>query len=338
VQGRFRKAPGANRVVGHGVGKRTLAPRAAGMAGNGKAAPAPGADPFLHGYGLAAQRAARREDEIYQGSDGRVNPHGLLLALAGRAGQAAAMTMPTAPEIFAPRRRAAIRARMEALQKRTDAARFLLEDVAEDVAERLGFLRHPAGRMLVLGDPAGVIGRALGVAVETADFPLEQPWPAGGFDTIVSAFAHDTADDLPGALIHTRRALAPGGLALVTMLGAGSLPALRGIMLEADGERPSPRIHPQVDVRAGAQLLQRAGFADPVADSRPLAVRYGALARLVGDLRAQGLSNSLARSGPPLGKEALARAETAFAAAADAQGRVTERFELLTLSGWAISK
>ncbi|MBC2664731.1 methyltransferase [Novosphingobium flavum] len=248
------------------------------------------------------------------------------------------MDQPTTPEIFAPHRRAAQAARMAARQGRADAARFLLEDVAEDVAERLGFLRHEPGRVLVLGDPAGVIAAALGLAAEAGTFALEQPWPTGGYDTIVSVFAHDTANDLPGALIHARRALTPGGLALVTMLGAGSLPSLRAVMLAADGERPSPRIHPQVDVRAGAQLLQRAGFADPVADSRSLAVRYGTLNRLVEDLRDQGLSGVLTQSGPPLGKAARARAEAAFAAEADQDGRVTERFELLTLSGWALRK
>ena len=89
-----------------------------------------------------------------------------------------------------------------------------------------------------------------------------------------------------------------------------------------------------VDVRAGAQLLQRAGFADPVADARGLDVRFGTLAGLVGDLRAQGLSGVLVQGGPPLGKAACARAQTAFAASADPQGRLTEHFEILTLSGW----
>lgn len=242
---------------------------------------------------------------------------------------------PATPQIFAPRRRGAVQARMAALQMRPGAARFLLEDVAEDVAERLGFLRHSPRRVLVLGDPAGVIAADWAEVTRWNEFDLEQPWAAGGFDLVVSAFAHDTANDLPGALIHLRRALAPGGLALVTMLGAGSLQALRRIMLAADGERPAPRLHPQVDVRAGAQLLQRAGFADPVADSRSLRVRYGTLGRLVGDLRAQGLSSVLTRGGPPLGKQGLATAQTAFAAEADEDGRVTEQFELLTLSGWA---
>lgn len=204
--------------------------------------------------------------------------------------------------------------------------------------ERLAFLRHTPGRTLVLGDPTGALAATLaplGASVSNLPhFSLESPWPYGPFDTVVAALAFDTTNDLPGALIHARHALASGGLLLTTMLGAGSLPALRAIMLAADGDQPSPRLHPQVDVRAGAQLLQRAGFADPVADGRSLTVRYGTFRQLVADLRAQGLSNVLVRSGPPLNKAAFARAREAFASARDAEGRVAEQFELLTLTGW----
>ena len=242
------------------------------------------------------------------------------------------------PQIFSPKRRAAIRSRMLALQAGADPARFLHEDVAEDVLERLGFLRHQPARTLILGDAGNTLAQSLAPTrtqiTADPDFPLEQPWPLGGFDLIVAAFAFDTANDLPGALVHARNALAPGGLLLATMLGAGSLPALRAIMLAADADRPAPRLHPQVDVRAGAQLLQRAGLADPVADSRSLAVRFSTLPRLAADLRAQGLSSALVQAGPPLTRQAHARALAAFAGQADADGKVTERFELLTLSGW----
>jgi hypothetical protein len=71
-----------------------------------------------------------------------------------------------------------------------------------------------------------------------------------------------------------------------------------------------------------------------MSDSRMLDVRYSTLRRLVADLRAQGLGNCLARPGPLLGKAGLARAEAAFAAMADSDGRVTERFAILTMSGW----
>lgn len=242
------------------------------------------------------------------------------------------------PTIFAPARRAAARRRAAHLQRRPDAARFLLEGMVEDVLERLAFLRHDVRRALVLGDRTGELAEALrrqGAEVVDEELDEERPYPSGGFDFVASLARLDTVNDLPGALIHIRNALAPGGRAIASFVGAGSLPALRRIMLAADGERPAARLHPMVDVRAGAQLLQRAGWADPVADCHTVRVAYRSLERLVGDLRAQGLGNVLARPGPPLGKAALERARAAFAEAADGDGRVVEVFEIVTLSGRA---
>ena len=256
------------------------------------------------------------------------------------------MTSLNPPVIFAPARRIALRQRMRALQLREDAARFIADDMVEDVLDRLAFLRHTPANALVIGDFTGALTTALtaqGISVTRADpapgfdatvIDEEQPLPFANFDLIVSLGTLDTVNDVPGALIHVRRAMAPGALAIIAIPGAGSLPATRAIMLAADADRPAPRLHPQIDVRAGGQLLQRAGFADPVVDSHPLRASYRTLARLVGDLRAQGLSACLARGGAPLGKSALARAEAAFAEMAQ-DGRVTETFEILTLSGWA---
>lgn len=244
------------------------------------------------------------------------------------------------PLIFSSRRRIAARRRMLGLQTKPGAARYLVGDMAEDVLERLSFLRVEPARALVIGEWTGALAQALaerGADVTSLEpalgFEDERPFPAGGFDFIACLGTLDTVNDLPGALIHLRNALAPGGLMIASYPGAGSLPVLRSAMLEADGDRPAPRIHPQVDVRAGGQLLQRAGFADPVIDSRPLDVSFRSLDGLVADLRAQGLTNVLARSGPPLGKAALARARAGFTGAG-AEGRTTERFEILTLSGW----
>jgi SAM-dependent methyltransferase len=240
------------------------------------------------------------------------------------------------PKIFAPARRLAARRRMLGLQQVAGTPRYVIEDLVDDVADRLSFLRIEPKRALVIGDWTRTLSLpgAEVVRVEPADgFDEERPFPAAGFDFVASLGTLDTVNDLPGALIHLRQALAPGGLMIASFLGAGSLPALRAAMLEADGERPAARIHPQVDVRAGGQLLQRAGFADPVIDSRSLDVSFRSLDGLVADLRAQGLSNVLARPGPPLGGVARERARRAFAAAGD-DGRTTERFEILTLSGW----
>jgi hypothetical protein len=86
-------------------------------------------------------------------------------------------------------------------------------------------------------------------------------------------------------------------------------------------------MHPMVDVRAAGQLLQRAGWRDPVADVRSVRVRFSGLASLVADLRAQGLTNVLARPGPTLTRSQIAIVKEQF-------GRGTvESFEILTLTG-----
>lgn len=245
------------------------------------------------------------------------------------------MTGTTPPQIFSAERRRAVRQRALRLQARPGAATYLLDDMAEDLLERLAFLRHTPRRALVIGQaPPALMAGLTGMAAEIVQvepsegFNEEQPFPDGGFDLIASLGTLDTVNDLPGALIHIRSALAPGGLAIASFVGAGSLPALRASMLAADGDRPAPRLHPAVDVRAGGQLLQRAGWANPVIDSRPLDVRFSSLASLLADLRAQSLTNVLMQAGP-----ALTRGQYTILKEQFANGTV-ERFEILTLSGW----
>ncbi|MXP09566.1 class I SAM-dependent methyltransferase [Pseudoblastomonas halimionae] len=235
------------------------------------------------------------------------------------------------PTIFSPARRMAARRRADPA-----TASYVLDDMVDEVIERLAFIRHEPGNALIIGDRTGRLAQVLPGArsVDPADgFDEERPFPAGGHDFIASLGTLDTVNDLPGALVHLREALAPGGLMIASFVGAGSLERLRAIMHAADGERPAPRLHPMVDIRSGAQLLQRAGFADPVVDGHSLPVRYSSLGRLVGDLRALGLSNVLAEPGPPLGKAALTRARAKFDELSDSEGKLLERFEIITLSG-----
>jgi hypothetical protein len=247
------------------------------------------------------------------------------------------MTAAVIPTIFNPARRTLRFARARHRLRRPDAARFIFDDMIEDTAERLGFLRHQPARALVLGDITGMLApllRAGGAAVsEPGALDLEAPHPDGGHDLIVVLGLLDAVNDLPGALIHLRAALAPGGLAMAHFIGGQSLPALRAAMLAAEPERPAARLHPLVDPRAAPGLLQRAGWKDPVVDTHTLAVRYSSLDRLIADLRDQGLGNALAKPAAPLGKAALARARAAFAARAEADGKTTETFEIVTLTG-----
>ena len=253
-------------------------------------------------------------------------------------------TPPPPPTIFSPHRRLARRARARAMQARPDAGRWFFDDFAEDVIERIGFLRHMVGSALVMGDLAGTLAPALAATgarvtqTDPARIDEERPWGesgiTGGFDLIASVGTLDTVNDLPGALIHARMALNPGGLMIAAIPGAGSLPGLRAAMLAADGDRPAARMHPAIDVRSGAALLQRAGFANPVADSHTLRLAYRSPDALIADLRAQALGNVLADVAPALDRAGVARMRAAFMAGADGEGRVVETVEVVTLSGW----
>lgn len=240
----------------------------------------------------------------------------------------------TVPQIFDNVRRVMRLRRAAERQGDTGAARWLCEAMASDVIERLDFLRWDGGTALISGLGSEAVGNALGLATANAPPDYERPLVGGPFALIASLGELDTVNDLPGALLHLRAALAPGGVLIATMLGAGSLPRLRQAMLAADGERPAARIHPQIDHRAASALLQRAGFMRQVVDHHTLTVRYKSLDRLVHDLRDQAQSAVLADRAAPLGKRALERANVAFIAQAENDGKISEKFEILTITAW----
>jgi SAM-dependent methyltransferase len=159
-------------------------------------------------------------------------------------------------------------------------------------------------------------------------------FPDASFDLVVSAGVLDSVNDVPGALALARRALKPDGLFLGAFLGAGTLATLRASFREAESDRPAARFHPQIDVRAGGDLLARAGFALPVSDMETLTVRYASIFGLFRDLRGMAATNLLPGT-PPLTRATLAKAAREFHERADEGGRTPERFEIVYLTGWA---
>jgi len=260
------------------------------------------------------------------------------LAPRWQARQGTAMTGNSVPTIFSERRRVARSLRSaRRLAASGDRASFLIEDMADDMIERLGFVCHTPARALIIGGCTAALAAFLRrddaeLIVDPTIDPAE-PLADGPYDFIGVIGQLDAVNDLPGALIHLRNGLTPGGLAIASFVGGQSLPALRAAMMAAEPHRPAARLHPMVDARAAPSLLQRADWKDPVVDTHTLRVRYATLGRLVADLRDQGLGNALARPAAPLGKAALALALAAFEGMAEPDGRVTESFEIVTLTG-----
>jgi hypothetical protein len=162
------------------------------------------------------------------------------------------------------------------------------------------------------------------------------------YDMAVSLLAMQSVNDLTGFLIQSRLCLKPDGLFLGCLFGAGTLQELRSVLLETEIELhggASPRVAPFADVRDMGGLLQRAGFALPVADSETLNLRYSSIFTLIKDLRSMGLGNALnARSRKPLNRAFWAKADEIYAKKfADPDGRIRATFVIIWLSGWAPS-
>jgi SAM-dependent methyltransferase len=238
-------------------------------------------------------------------------------------------------------------------------ATFLLDRVADDLAERLTTVLRRFDLAVDLGTPGDALRNALarlesvgrivaadvmpdatrGEIVVAAD---EEALPFGDatLDLVVSALALQFVNDLPGVLVQIRRALKPDGLFLAALIGGETLTELRQSFAEAESDIEggvSPRVAPFTDLRELGALLQRAGFALPVTDVDRVTVRYDSVFGLMHDIRRMGATNALiARRRTPLKRATLQRMTEIYAERfADDDGRLRATFEIVWLSGWA---
>jgi NADH dehydrogenase [ubiquinone] 1 alpha subcomplex assembly factor 5 len=240
---------------------------------------------------------------------------------------------------------------------------FLHAEIADRLVERLDLVNREFPVALDLGARDGALARALAartgtvrvVAAEPAGAflagapgprvaadPELLPFADGGFDLVASNLALHWAADLPGVLVQLRRALKPDGLMLAAMLGGQTLVELRTALFEAELEEEggvSPRVSPAIALADAAALLQRAGFALPVADGETISATYAGLPALLRELRGMGETNALGARRRGFSRRAtLARAALIYAERfGDADGRITATFEVLFLCGWAPS-
>ncbi len=254
------------------------------------------------------------------------------------------------------------RRKLRAAARPVAGADFLLRRAADDLADRLSTVARRFPRAVTLFCPGDAAAEAL-IATGQVDAverivadaalagssgvrvaaPETLPLEPASVDLAVSLMALHEANDLPGMLVQARRALRPDGLFLAAFPGAGTLFELRESLLAAEIELSggaSPRVLPFADVRDAGALLQRAGFALPVADVETIVVRYASLFALMHDLRAMGATNALlARLRRPTGRTLFLRAAQIYAGRfSDGDGRIRASFAINWLSGWAPSQ
>jgi SAM-dependent methyltransferase len=245
-------------------------------------------------------------------------------------------------------------------------ADFLMTRAAEDAVERLSSILRDfplavdlnayggafakalaaepiaAGKVgaLIEAGPCQPVATSSATALKLVADDERLPFKPDSLNLIVSLLALHWTNDLVGALIQIRRALKPDGLFLGAFLGGATLNELRQSLLAAEVEATGgagPRVSPFADGLDGAGLLQRTGFALPVADVDRLTVLYPHPLKLMADLRAMGETNVLFdRPRRPLSRAVLARmCEIYVERFGRPDGRIPATFEIVSLTGWA---
>jgi SAM-dependent methyltransferase len=247
----------------------------------------------------------------------------------------------TAPILFD---RALLLARQRRALKQGPAT-FLLDRVAEDMAERLAAVKRDFADVADVWTPGDALRKPLEDRFKSfTHLDLRDsevlPLQPEHLDLVVSALALQFVNDLPGVLAQIRRALKPDGLLLAAMIGGETLHELRLCFAAAEAELEggvSPRVVPFADLRDVGSLLQRAGLALPVTDVDRVVARYDDAFALMADLRRMGASNILVerRRTPTRSATLLRMAQIYSQRFADPDGRIRATFDVVWLSGWA---
>ena len=255
------------------------------------------------------------------------------------------------PEVFD---RGAVRRHRDRAARTVGGVAEVLRDAASRLLDRLDDTTRQFTQALDVGG-RGVVApllRARGIEAVSCDLSPAMaalngglavaadeeflPFAPASFDLAVASLSLHWVNDLPGALIQLRLALRPGGLLLASLPALGTLAELRQALTEAEAALTSgaaPRVSPFVDLRDCASLLQRAGFALPVADVEEMRLLYADPFALLHDLRAAGEANALRERDRHAPAQELFPA--ALAALPSKDGRVGVTLRVACMTGWA---
>ena len=220
----------------------------------------------------------------------------------------------------------------------TDPAMFLQKLAAVEIQERLNLVNRTFTAPAIISpfpDVWADIAPKAPIIPDDETLNLEP----GAYDLVIHALSLHWANDLVGQLVQARRSLKPDGLFLAVLFGGQTLHELRAVLAQAESQLTgglSPRVAPMAEIRDLGGLLQRAGFALPVADSLTQNVTYNSMTHLMRDLRAMGESNALAaRRRQPARRGVFNLASELYKTSFASADGINATFDLVFLTGWA---
>ena len=210
-----------------------------------------------------------------------------------------------ADQIFDAQRRKILQLRAARRRARLKAPQFILDHIAQDMADRLLMIKRRFNKALLIA-PDGfetLIQPYLHpdkIPASLIRTPLSQLGPTlkgtSGFDLIILCLAHHSENNPSGLLKALKVHMVDDGHIMTVCLGGNTLSALRASLYETDQKHFDgimPRLHPMMDIQGNVQLLAHCGFNLTVGDRDKINVTYKKLSTLIDDLRDIGETYTL---------------------------------------------
>ncbi len=233
--------------------------------------------------------------------------------------------------------------------KNSYKSNFLVEETSQNVAERVdefsksfdnaliyGLFKHSALSTKITNLQKGglVLDRSHGAKAGLCFDEEFNTCQESYYDLVISNLSLHFVNDLPGALIQYRKILNKDGVFIATLFGGETLKELKDSFIKTDNHfynGSTPHIIPFIDIRDGASLLQRAGFAQAISDSFIIKVKYSSIFNLFWDIKGIGQNNCLInRSKITLPKQYFTKLEEMYKADHNCEAT----FEIITITGF----
>lgn len=190
----------------------------------------------------------------------------------------------------------------------------LLNEISQRIVERMKYVKRDFIHAVQIGSDTGIITQSVqssGGEIFIADSspkPLGQlnhvhvacddeqlPFKENSFDLIISMMTAHWINDLPGFFKQCLWSLKPDGWFITAMIGEDSLTTTKNLMMHCDIEhhhKAFQRFLPTIRTKDAGKLLQRAGFALPIADVDRIQIQYDSIDSLLNDIRSSGQANA----------------------------------------------
>jgi hypothetical protein len=232
------------------------------------------------------------------------------------------------------------------------AALTLHREIATRLIDDLGDYQRDFHSVGLLGDHGGLLRAALAARMPHSRIETIAIAPTADgqseiltlhlmpLDLIISNLELQACNDIKGVLWQARRALAPDGLFLASVLGAESFFEMRQCLFDAEialRGGAGPRAIPLPEFAALSSLFPALPFALPVVHQERLQLAIPSLDWLLSQIRALGYANfARQRSTLPLRLDILALAQKLYSERfKNADGALIASIQIIYLNAWA---